>query len=164
MQPNKKQVIYTNNYGIPVAQNPNQMINENQRRTMKYAVPQKIIQNPQKVYLQNPNAYNYVQPTGNFRGTYNPSQLKSNPINNQRFEKELVEEQYYIDPKTGQRIILQSPKPIAHPYNNQVYNQQINKNPNTYKVENDINNNAYQDLTLTIDPFSLAKDQKKKKS
>ena len=162
MQPNKKQVIYTNNYGIPVAQNPNQMINENQRRTMKYAVPQKIIQNPQKVYLQNPNAYNYVQPTGNFRGTYNPSQLKSNPINNQRFEKELVEEQYYIDPKTGQRIILQSPKPIAHPYNNQVYNQQINKNPNTYKVENDINNNAYQDLTLTIDPFSLAKDQKKK--
>ena len=117
------------------------MINENQRRTMKYAVPQKIIQNPQKVYLQNQNAYNYVQPTGNFRGTYNPSQLKSNPINNQRFEKELVEEQYYIDPKTGQSIILQSPKPIAHPNNNQVYNQQINNlNESITNAFNLINN------------------------
>ena len=130
---------------------------------MKYAAPKKVIQNPHKnVYLQNQNIYNYAQPTGNFRTTYNPSKLKSNPFNNQIFDNELVEETYVIDPKTGQKIILKSPKPITQNNNNQIYNQHVNTNPNTYKVENGINNSVYQDLSLTIDPFSLAKDSKKK--
>ena len=176
MQPKKNQVIYTNNYGVPVTQNPNQIYNENQRHTMKYAAPQKVIKNPQSnayiqnppknAYIQNQNVYNYGQPTGNYRTTYNPNKLKSNPANYQIYGDELVDETYIIDHKTGQNIILKNQNVITHDNNNQVYKQQLNTNtkpyPNIYNVENDITRGVFQDLTLTIDPFSLAKDEKKK--
>ena len=178
MNPQNKKVIYTNNYGVPVTHNPNQMVNENQRHTMKNPNAQKMIQNPQqhKMYLNNPNpnayTYNNIPQAGNNRRTYNPAQLKANP-NNQIFENEIVEETYTIDPKTGQKYILQTnPKNKTHQNNNQIYNQQVNKNQYPidfktgnkipqYKLEDNLTSSTYQDLTLTIDP-TLQKDQKKR--
>ena len=161
MNPQKKKVIYTNNYGVPVTQNPNQMVNENQRHTMKNPNAQKMIQNPQqhKMYLNNPNqnAYNNIPQAGNNRRTYNPAQLKANP-NKQIFENEIVEETYTIDPKTGQKIILQTiPKNKTHQNNNQIYNQQVNKNQYPidfktgnkipqYKLEDNLNSRTYKNL------------------
>ena len=165
MQPKKKQDNYTN-YGVPITQNKNQMANENQRHTMKYTAPQKVVQKPQnKAYVQNQNVYNVVQPAGNNRKTYNPSQLKANPIENQILANELVDETYIIDNKTGQKIILQNtgnPKGNIGHNNNQLHNQQLRTKGNKNNKENDITNSAFQDLTLTIAPTSLPKDQKKK--
>ena len=156
MQPKKNQVNYTNNYGVPTTQNKNQMVNENQRHTMKYNAPQKVVQNPQiKPYMQ----------TGNNRKTSNPAQLRANPVGKQIVENEYVDETYVIDPKTGQKIILHSkgnPKGNINQNNNQQNNQKLRANPNKYNIENDITNSVVQDLTLTIDPSSLAKDSKKR--
>ena len=142
MQSKKNQVNYTKNYGVPITQTQNQMFTENQRNTMKYAPPQKMVQNLQ--YIQNKNVYNNPQPDANNRKTYNPTQLRANPINNQIYDNKIVEETYLIDPKTGQKMILH------------------NKGNPKSNTHHNINNSVFQDLTLTIDPSSLAKEQKKK--
>ena len=155
------------NYGVQNVQN--QKINENQRNIMKLAnQQQKIIQNPvqHKHVFQNPNpkTNNNMQPSGNYRKTYNPTQLKPNL----QFENEIIEETYVIDQQTGQKIILETKaKPKAN--NNQIHNK-TNPQKNLHtgkptqvvkKENNTINNNEITDLTLTIDP-TLAQNNNSK--
>ena len=158
MQPKKQQGNYTN-YGVPITQNKNQ-------HTMQYTAQQKVVQKPQnKTYAQNQNVYNVAQPAGNYRKTYNPSQLKANPLENQILANELVDETYVIDNKTGKKIILQNtgnPKGNFGQNNNQLHNQQLRAKGNKNSKENDITSSTFQDLTLTISPGSLPKEQKKK--
>lgn len=94
---------------------------------------------------------------GNYRKTYNPTQLKSNP--NTQFENEIIEETYIIDPQTGQKIILET-KTTLKVNNNQIHNK-INPQQNLHtgkpiqmpkKESNNINDNAFSDLTLKEDP------------
>ena len=154
------------NYGVPVT--PQQMINQNQRNALKYSVHQpQLIQNPQTptILLQNPNTFNNnFRLSGNIKGSYNPI-FQPNALN-QMYENQIVEGAYAIDPKTGQKIIVQAkPSPKA---NNQM-NNQVNPYNNPYAVKqnilpqkipsNNIADNGHIDLALTIDP-SLAQRPK----
>jgi hypothetical protein len=175
MQPQKKNVtIYPENYVAPTVTkliptgNTNQYyrqtmqpINKNQQiYNIQYANGQNIMDKNSDLYnLQN------IQFEEDKRKTYNPPQLKGNKLNEPTYyNNDIIEETYYKDPKTGEKIILETKKKRIDS-NNQIYNEQyfqnedyfihpetgqkiiLNSKPQQYK--NNVNTNAYQPQPVT---------------
>ena len=176
---NKNQVIYPDQYGVPI--NPKPVAPNNPVNQIKYTLPYNP-NNPKTEIIKTPHKFN-IQNTA--YDNKKSGSLSSN-VNNKIFTEESVDETYVIDPNTGKKIILQiknHPKVHTHAYTqqNNVMNLPQNKtygitqqqglkkslNNNIYqpqpKTNDDITASAYHDINASIDP-SMASMQRNKQS
>ena len=176
---NQNQIIYTDQYGVPINPKPN--IINNPAYQIKYTLPY----NPKN---QNPDVLKKPLNNNNQNVAYvnkNPNKLRSKQ-NSQIFSGHSVEETYMTDSITGEKLVLQTvyykkgntnnatnQNNKIKIYQNKEYTkapQEFNKihfqNNNTYLPEIQINNttaNTFQDITSSIEP-NIANMQRKLKS
>ena len=201
MQPQKKNVtIYPEQYFNVNTTGNKQIVYDDTNQYQRYTVQPshknrqmnniqyiENIPHGQNVVSKNPDIYNLQDTlfTEGKRKTYMPNQIRgNNNMNEKIYDNDIIEETYYIDPKTGKKIILErkkKPNIQTQINNNQIYNEneQYFQNddyyidPRTYKkialrskppqnYTNNNNNNtinpttsAYNDLYSSIDPNLL---------